>query len=641
MREGQPEEEMPPVPPDLQDLVPPGHYLAIQYNGYFKQDDVEATKYPAWVRLSDPDDLTRGRFYYGCLTSQGKLQGHGTLYSEAAELDPEFMKCVDLGRPYTLEHPSCKKCQGVLACHDGIQTLKYMAYTGQWKNNLPHGTAVQYFNHKGGGVYYGQFVDGKRDGRGTWRKQDGSWTFGPLLDRTTVKNWKNDKMHGCGVVEDKDTIYENVLYSEGKCLLPFTDHGPPATYFEQTRGWQIFFKKSRRRKQKRRGKSHQVNYLGGSRQKLVSMDSYSRHDFENMVSHEDVRALRINHATKIQQAILDGESKTLMREPTDDEIYQEDVLFSGGTGDNAVVNGVYFKCSKSFGHVLYKMVKTVEVEGVFYGTSKVPQIRYLYKDDISQSWNIQPTPLLAPSSAPGTVRSQDDAPDDPASPEEWKVWYHPKRKQLEPGDVVIPEAEKHRKMPVDKIRSQGIIGFMMCNDERPFNGWCVGHDDISRILFIRHPEEFYRRPTFETQDGRLFMYWMKVNGTVAEGSVYVLDYKGIAQDPAQFYAHEGYWCVASKIGESPDKPTRFLQAFIKDKAVTPDQLVQDGDQYWHLLCPDGTFQPQADMWCEMMLRDAGDETSQSEGEEAKDSAAEDPDDAAAAPRAIEAEGTPD
>jgi len=355
----------------------------------------------------------------------------------------------------------------------------------------------------------------------------------------------------------------------------------------------------------------------------MSMDSYSRHDFENMVSHEDVRALRFNHATKIQQALEDGEAGTLMREPTDDEVNEEDVFFTGGTGDNRVINGVYFKCSKTFGHVLYKMVKKMEVEGTFY-SSTVPQIRYLYKDDISQSWNIQPRPLLAPSASPGTVRSQDDAPDDPAAPEEWKVWHQPKRKQLLPEEVFIPETEKHRKMPVDKIRAQGIIGFMMCNEERPFTGWRVGHADISRILFIRHHEEFYRRPTYETQDGRMFLYWIKVNGTFAEGSVYVHDYKGIAQDPAQFYEDDGYWCVASKIGESPDKPTRFLQAFLMDKAITPDQLVQDGKEYWHLLFPDGTFKPQEDMWCEMMLREA-DEPSQSEEEEAKDSALEDPD----------------
>jgi hypothetical protein len=364
------------------------------------------------------------------------------------------------------------------------------------------------------------------------------------------------------------------------------------------------------------------------------MDSYSRHDFENLVSHEDVRALRINHATKIQQAIDDGEAGTMMREPTDDEVNEEDVLFSGGTGDNSVLNGVYFKCSQSFGHVLYKMVKKMEVEGIFYN-STVPQIRYLYKDDISQSWNIQPTPLIVPRAAPGSVRSEDDAADDPATPEEWKVWYQPKRKQLLPKDVVIPEAEKHRKMPVDKVRSVGVIGFMMCNDERPFEGWRVGQADISRILFIRHKEEFYRRPTYETQDGRMFMYWIKVNGNFAEGSVYVHDYKDIAQNPAEFYVDEGYWCIALKIGESPDNPTGFLKAFLKDKAVTPDQLVQDGKEFWHLLFPDGTFQPQADMWCEMMLRDQGDEISQSEDEEAKDSAQEDPDDDEA-PHAIEA-----
>ena len=36
-------------------------------------------------------------------------------------------------------------------------------------------------------------------------------------------------MHGIGIVEDSDHVHENVIYTKGKCQMPFTELGPPKT----------------------------------------------------------------------------------------------------------------------------------------------------------------------------------------------------------------------------------------------------------------------------------------------------------------------------------------------------------------------------------------------------------------------------
>jgi hypothetical protein len=626
-----------PVPPGFEDFVPAGHQLLVVYNGHFKNDFPDATKYPAWVRLTELGK--KGRFYYGNMSSEGKLHGHGMLYSSSAGEDPEFVACVESGTPYTKEHPVCKKCPGVMCCHDGIQTLKYLCYSGQWKDNVPNGAAVQHFPGEiRGGVYYGQFVNGKRDGRGTWRTKDGKWSFGPLTEKVSVKNWHNDVMHGAGVVEDQDNIYENVIYHHGKCLMPFTEYGPPVTKFEQTRGFRPFFQNMHYNKMEKKNKVNTSNYgvLGGKKYNLISLDIANQTNIEKVLNHVDVRALRVDHTEGARMAIEDSKGHKLMREPTEEEVIDEDVYLTGGTGhENMPINGYYFKVTRSFGHVLYKSVKKVIINKGYKKDEMMEyHIRYLYKDDISQSWNVQPKALsMPPHASPGTIRSGDDAGENVADVPEWKVWYPPKRKQLLPNDIILKDEEREQgKKDVDIIKARGVLGFMVRN---------TGVQGFTDVLFVRYAEEFYRRPVYETQDGKLWMYWMKERGSHAEGMNYVHDNKGQAQDAEEFFQDQGYWTIAEKLGESPDEPTRRLYAYCKDNAVSPNQIARDS--LWLTQQPGGAYEEVPDMWTELMLRSNGeysdddedddDEYEEEEGEGVEDEEAsprEDPGPAAVA-----------
>merc|ERR1719223_2190619 len=81
----------------------------------------------------------------------------------------------------------------------------------------------------------GQFVEGRRHGRGMWITNDGHWRYRPIMQKG-VPNWEADQMHGVTIVEDPKHVHENVIYTKGTCQMPFTDMGPPLTGFDQTRG---------------------------------------------------------------------------------------------------------------------------------------------------------------------------------------------------------------------------------------------------------------------------------------------------------------------------------------------------------------------------------------------------------------------
>jgi len=109
-------------------------------------------------------------------------------------------------------------------------------YHGSWKNNVPDGYGVQHFEGDAEtgahcGNYWGQFHQGKRHGRGTWKVAKGSWKYRPV-DKEDVNNWENDHMHGIAVIEDLKAIHENVIFTRGECQMPFIDLGPPDTMLE-------------------------------------------------------------------------------------------------------------------------------------------------------------------------------------------------------------------------------------------------------------------------------------------------------------------------------------------------------------------------------------------------------------------------
>ncbi|CAE7389776.1 unnamed protein product, partial [Symbiodinium natans] len=56
-----------------------------------------------------------------------------------------------------------------------------------------------------------------------------------------------DFMHGIGIVEDSQHVHENVIYTKGKCQMPFTELGPPKTGFESAALNDMLPQASRRR----------------------------------------------------------------------------------------------------------------------------------------------------------------------------------------------------------------------------------------------------------------------------------------------------------------------------------------------------------------------------------------------------------
>ncbi|CAJ1404889.1 unnamed protein product, partial [Effrenium voratum] len=133
-------------------------------------------------------------------------------------------------------------------------TLKYTLYHGGWKDSMPDGFGVQHFEGAQveqlmgahGGTYTGDFLRGKRHGRGVWKTLQGAWEYRPI-GTETVPNWENDLMHGIGIVEDSDHVHENVIYTKGKCQMPFTELGPPKTGFESAAFSEVMPQANRKR----------------------------------------------------------------------------------------------------------------------------------------------------------------------------------------------------------------------------------------------------------------------------------------------------------------------------------------------------------------------------------------------------------
>mmetsp|Transcript_80587 Transcript_80587/g.126933 ORF Transcript_80587/g.126933 Transcript_80587/m.126933 type:complete len:250 (-) Transcript_80587:48-797(-) len=96
------------------------------------------------------------------------------------------------------------KGHGILYDREGAPT-----YRGQWEDDLQHGCGVEVME---GGAYSGQFVWGKKQGKGTYEwpdksRYEGDWHgnsihgFGHYVaqdGREFVGAWKNDVMHGFG-----------------------------------------------------------------------------------------------------------------------------------------------------------------------------------------------------------------------------------------------------------------------------------------------------------------------------------------------------------------------------------------------------------------------------------------------------------
>ena len=115
----------------------------------------------------------------------------------------------------------------VLTLSAGCQDKPH--YTGEKKNDLPHGSGVLVY--PSGVTYAGQFQEGKLSGEGTWTHPSGSIYEG---------EWKNNLYHGWGTL-----IIPNTLSFEGEFMEGLKDGYGTLIYADQRRyegAWQGGFK---------------------------------------------------------------------------------------------------------------------------------------------------------------------------------------------------------------------------------------------------------------------------------------------------------------------------------------------------------------------------------------------------------------
>jgi hypothetical protein len=572
----------------------------LYFSGWFEQDNMPKQR-RSWLHLVNPSDgVYTGNFYYGQITENGTREGEGTLYSAEAGDDANFMDCVMSGKPYTKERLVCEACRSkdpsmlcLLHKELDMHHLKYLVYDGQWHQNLPHGVGVQFYpdvSNRVGGVYYGDFKQGSRHGRGTWQVRDKSFTYMPLPKKKRVHNWKDDMMHGVANVEDSKYVHDNVVYADNKTMMPFTSVGPPQTKFDHVAGWNIVFKgvraASHQRKKREKSaaapkSSMAASAHGATNQRRLS--KVSKGSDQGVWGHDDTKILQnaAKHHGKLgaEQFRTDAEDEVdlLVREPTELVQHVEDMLVLGGTGENAAMNGLYFKVTKSFGHSLWRMAKQ---DSMALGLWTTHHQRYMYKDDSKRSriWIIGPTPLTGLQKGPGCAFAEETVGPDSAVAESgphavrsgWNIWSPAQSMMAKPKDLDA-DADDETKGSVDTITVQSIVGFTINDEDMPA---------LNGRLFVRHGAEFYERPVYVNEaalpeDTTLYLYWFKQGGDLKEGSCKG-DGKNIRDEvDASEIFQSGCWAVSSKLGAGPvsfegePDDAEHMVAYLNDQAASP------------------------------------------------------------------------
>lgn len=582
----------------------------------FERDKIAASKKDQWVwaMLDGDEDLGRDcKYFFGALSQDGSLGSWGTLFSGSAmKDDAEFRECFDSDQFYD-----------EIADGSG-RVLKYTLYHGAFKDNLPDGFGLQHFQgaREGnkddgfhGGTYTGEFKNGKRHGRGTWKALEGDWEFRPISTETSIQNFENDVMHGIGIVEDSQHVHENVIYTKGKCQMPFTELGPPKTGFESAALNDMMPQASRRRAMVTplptiwdastpKEQDPIWSLLKGFGRKL---DCMSAEGWEAFDPESELRFLRatarsfggggvaqpggvtktLSTASAItlpSMAMTTTEPQgavALVREPTDLSLPEEDVLIKGGVGENEVINGVYFKLMHTFGVKAFKMVKRVG----FYST---PITRYLYWDIVANAWTISEKPLEGVCSAPGCAFCQQDGIEHPSLvTKPWYVW-HGYSGSLMAGGVKVEEEEEKKeegftlrgllgqKTEVDIIKSQSIVGFQV-------HGSMETLGNIGKGLMLRIPMTLFGRPVYEFEGGGQYLYYLQKESKIADGQSASWEEfgAGVEPKPERLFEKEGYWAISMDIGEQMDSERCY--GYCEDLAVTPEQI----DRTWYVRFPSG------------------------------------------------------
>jgi len=261
-----------------------------------------------------------------------------------------------------------------------------------------------------------------------------------------------------------------------------------------------------------------------------------------------------------------------MREGTDITLPEEDVLIKGGTGQNATINGLYFKLSATYGMPVYKMAK--KESKFFYG---VPVARFLYFDTKANIWVISALPNEGPQEQPGCAFVDDPDATHPGQIEaEWFV-YHPDDKRMrqfgieEEGDDEDEAGASSKMMPspVDQIKCVSIVGFELTG---------VDNTLIKPGSMVRHGKEIYGRPVYVSESDDQYLYWFRKSGDLTQGLLDDNLESNATAEPSTLFKHRGHWIIARQVGENYGGPTCL--AYLEDSAVSPDQIPQGSR--WHV-----------------------------------------------------------
>jgi hypothetical protein len=540
------------------------------YNGEWKDDVIVANAaLPAWSQIEE-------NIYFGELSPEGDRQGIGTLYRSEALEDPDFRRCFECTTLNAAEReykPGGKK---------DTEKHRYKLYEGKWERNLPNGEGVQFFlvdeeevKKRTGKkhakpeltTYMGQFLNGKRHGRGVWEGLDGKgkrWKFRPIPG--TAHNWANDQMHGIAIVEDDANVHENVVYTMGKCQMPFTQEGPPMTGFsEGSRMAGIASKVKKMELSGARGDKSSVE----EKMKVTTISLRSGvQRAKNSIENPDVE-----QATQAQALGV------MVRQPTDLTMPEEDVLVTGCTGGNKLMNGLYFKMSGTFGVPIFKHSLAKKDGSGFVH-------KFLYRDTKRELWLISDSP--ANDTVPemrrvkncAMVEDRQEFPGRITQP--WFVWHEDTNQMRVYGDKdpvlklqkgLIFKADMN---PIDKLEVQSVVGFEV-------TGLLNGRRSKIPHLLMRQPSLYFGRPVYEAESGGQFLYWHAADAPAGTG---VADAE--MSGPGQIAFHEeetdslwqvsdgrirdGWWIISDEVGLRPED--KRCQACVKDSSMTPDQIMK-------------------------------------------------------------------
>jgi len=487
---------------------------------------------------------------------------------------------------------------------------EFVIYEGDWEKNHMHGEGKQYF--EGSGIYEGQFLNGKRHGRGTWsglpsadRKKkkwwyrpipirydavEGSWipcTTDPKEERNyqveirynsaksawvqaitkkdesgrqkteeqelpesenppkyppRVCNWSEDDMHGIALLEDDKHVHENVIFTHGDSAMPWTEDGPPTSHLDIGKGMAKMMNAA-------------VRTMGGAHSGFAAPEDMDLDAAAHLLSGGKNKF----NPDQIHVHASDALG-VLIKQPTDLEQPEEDVEIRGGTGGNAVLNGIYYKVYGTFGIPIYKRahrINTSTFSGTFFGGDSGVQFRYLYQHPAKDKWIIADWPDRQGTESSlknwAFVEASVDHPRDIPANKEWYVWHEQTRSLRKPNDLKGQKVgrgcfEKDAD-PVDAINFHVIVGYEVM-------GLGPSKLGTSRPIFmLRHPSQFFGRPVYEA-DGvtnPIFLFWIEKGCHIRDG---MIDEEITAQDDTtrtkqdKLFDSIGFWVIAQRLPDT-------------------------------------------------------------------------------------------